>query len=151
MKTPTPSSVVPASQILLIDDNRNGLLVRRKILEDAGFCVSTASEPQEGLRRFSEDRFDLVITDYKMPHMTGVEVINLVRLHRPETPIILISGMVDALGLNEQNTGADVVVSKNANEVTHLVRAARRLLDPNFRRKSVASQTNSRSARAKTV
>jgi hypothetical protein len=43
-------------------------------------------------------------------------------------PVILISEFVDALGLNEENTGADAVIQKSANEVSHLIRAVGRLL-----------------------
>jgi hypothetical protein len=42
--------------------------------------------------------------------------------------IILISGFTDTLGLNEANTGADIVLQKSANEVTHLIRAVNRLI-----------------------
>jgi hypothetical protein len=45
---------------------------------------------------------------------------------------VLVSGYVDTLGLNEVSTGADVVIQKSANEVSHLVRSVNRLL----RRKS---------------
>jgi hypothetical protein len=41
---------------------------------------------------------------------------------------VLVSGFVDALGLNEATTGADGVIQKSANEVTHLVRAVNRLM-----------------------
>ena len=41
---------------------------------------------------------------------------------------MLVSGFVDTLGLNEASTGADAVIQKSANEVTHLVRAVNRLL-----------------------
>jgi len=51
-------------------------------------------------------------------------------------PIVLISGYVDTLGMNEASTGADVVIQKSANEVSHLIRSVSRLL----RRKSVKAQ-----------
>jgi CheY-like chemotaxis protein len=70
----------------------------------------------------------LVVTDYRMPHMNGKQGIDEIRKVRPATPVVLISGMVDPLGLNEENTGADAVVAKSNNEVSHLVRAVNRLL-----------------------
>ena len=63
-----------------------------------------------------------------MPGMNGVELISKLRDVRPAIPIVLVSGMVDVLGLNEANTGADAVVAKNAFEVSHMVRAVTRLL-----------------------
>ena len=51
-----------------------------------------------------------------------------IRQKRPGTPVVLISGMVKVLGLNEENTGADEVVAKDGNEANHIVRAVDRLL-----------------------
>jgi CheY-like chemotaxis protein len=63
-----------------------------------------------------------------MPKMDGLELIGKLRKISPDVPVILISGFVDALGLSEESTGADVVIQKSANEVTHLVRSVGRLL-----------------------
>jgi CheY-like chemotaxis protein len=60
--------------------------------------------------------------------MDGLELIGRLRKQTPDIPIVLISGFVDTLGLNEATTGADSVIQKSANEVTHLVRAVNRLL-----------------------
>jgi CheY-like chemotaxis protein len=81
----------------------------------------------------------LVVTDYKMPRMDGLELIVGLRKIQPELPVILISGFVDSLGLSEENTGADVVIMKSANEVSHMVRAVARLL----RKKPVKKQPGS--------
>jgi CheY-like chemotaxis protein len=84
--------------------------------------------PQEALRLFANECFDLVITDYKMPRLNGIEFIQQLRKQQPEVRIILLSGFTESLGLNEQNTGADAVMQKSANEVSHLVNAVNRLL-----------------------
>ena len=75
-----------------------------------------------------KQRFDVVVTDYKMPKMNGVEFITRLRKQGPAVSIILISGFTDTLGLNEANTGADVVIQKSSHEVSHLVRSVNRLL-----------------------
>ena len=79
---------------------------------------------------FESEKFDLVITDYKMSPMNGLELINRLRERNLETPIILLSGFTDTIGLRPETTGADVVLQKNANEIANLVRQARRLLNP---------------------
>src|SRR5579872_185245 len=122
----SPSST--SSRILLVDDNANGLSARRCVLEELGHRITTASSAAEALEHFAASRFDLVITDFKMPRMDGVELIVRVRKQSPHIPVILLSGFVDALGLSEANTGADVVIQKSANEVAHLVRSVGRLL-----------------------
>lgn len=82
----------------------------------------------------------MVITDYKMPEINGVDFIEKIRSVDPHIPVVLISGFVDALGLTEKSTGADVVIMKSANEVQHLIRAANRLLTPS-RKKPPRSAT----------
>jgi CheY-like chemotaxis protein len=124
----TPSENVATSRILLVDDNRLGLIARKAVLEDQGYRITTAAEGQEALERFGRDKFDLIITDYKMPKMNGLELIEKIRERPDAVPIILISGYAEALGMTEANTGANVVITKSANEVPHLVRSVNRLL-----------------------
>ncbi len=128
MKSSSSSSTVPAARILLVDDNQAGLAARKSVLEEFGHKVTTAVSGHEGLECFRAGTFDLVITDYKMPRMNGIELIERVRTLKKEIPVILISGFADPLGLNESNTGADVVIQKSSNEVTQLVRSVHRLL-----------------------
>ncbi len=139
----SPTSTTPA-RILLVDDNSNGLSARRCVLEELGIASATASNGADALDHFARHKFDLVVTDYKMPRMDGVELIARLRKQVPDLPIILISGFVDALGLSEGSTGADVVIQKSANEVSHLVRSVARLLR---RKKPPASEPPSRAKR----
>ena len=125
MKTPAPSH----SNILLVDDNRDGLLVRRTLLEELGYAVSIALNGEEGLKLFESANFDVVVTDYRMPRMNGAELIQRIRKLNPHARIILLSGFVEPLGLTEENTGADVVIAKSSNEPAHLTRWVKRLLN----------------------
>jgi CheY-like chemotaxis protein len=115
-------------RILLVDDNRNGLLARKSVLEEHGYEVRAHSLPLEALADFQEQSYDLVVTDYRMPRMTGSQLIVEIRALKPNLPIVLVSGVVDVLGLDEKSTGANVVIPKSSNEVTHLIRAVKRLL-----------------------
>jgi CheY-like chemotaxis protein len=117
------------AHILLVDDNREGLTARKSVLEELGFRIVTATSAHVALDLFGRHAFDLVVTDYRMPDMSGIELIQKIRRAKPATPIILISGFVDVLGLDSSTTGADVVMMKNANEVSHLVRSVTRLLN----------------------
>jgi CheY-like chemotaxis protein len=112
----------------MIDDNSLGLAARRSVLEELGHKVVTATLPHDALELCGKQRFDVVVTDYKMPKMNGVEFITRLRKMHPAMLVILISGFTDTLGLNESNTGADVVLQKSAHEVTLLIRAVNRLL-----------------------
>ena len=119
------------------------------MLEELGYRIATAASAADALDQFRHQPFDLVVTDYKMPRMNGVELILQLRKQTPELPVILISGFVDSLGLSEDNTGANAVIQKSANEVSHLVRSVGRLLRKPPARKPAASETPK--AKRKTV
>lgn len=121
------TKVAPA-RILLVDDNPHGLSARKSVLQELGATVVTCSAASDALELFGEQDFDLVVTDYKMPRMNGDELISRLRKIELHIPVILLSGFADSLGLNEANTGADVVIMKSNNEVAHLVRSVTRLL-----------------------
>jgi CheY-like chemotaxis protein len=136
MAARTFSSPSPHARILLVDDNTHGLCARKSVLEELGHRISTASSGADAIEQFGSHKFDLVVTDYKMPRMDGIELIKRLRKQAPGLPVVLISGYVDSLGLNEATTGADVVIQKSANEVSHLVRSVNRLL----RRKTIVKK-----------
>ena len=139
MKTPS-ARVHPGATILLVDDNPHGLIARRTVLEELGYRVRICESGAEALELFAAQPVDLVITDFRMPAMDGVELITRIRQVRPDLPIILLSGFVEPLGLTEQSTGADVVLSKSAGEVGFLVRSVRRLLSRQPQRKPMESE-----------
>jgi CheY-like chemotaxis protein len=124
---------------LLVDDNQDGLLVRRTVLEELGYRVAIALNGEEGLKLYESATFDVVVTDYRMPRMNGAELIGRIRKLNPHARIILLSGFVEPLGLTEENTGADVVLAKSSNEPAHLTRWVKRLLN-RATRKPPASQ-----------
>jgi CheY-like chemotaxis protein len=127
-------------RILLVDDNRDGLIVRKSLLEELGYGVQVANNGEEGLKLYEASNFDVVVTDYRMPRMDGVVLIARIRLINPNARIILLSGFVEPLGLTEENTGADSVIAKSANEPAHLVRWVKRLLNRAPSRKPPATQ-----------
>lgn len=149
---PNSSSSDLAGRILLLDDNAMGQSARRSVLEELGHKVTTQGVPQEALELCGKQRFDVVVTDYRMPKMNGVEFITRLRKRHPTMGVILISGFTDTLGLNEANTGADIVIQKSSHEVSQLIRAVNRLLrkqrEP--KRKSPSSQPSTKQDKRKT-
>ena len=91
----------PRGRILLVDDNSLGLAARRSVLEELGHKVQTSGTPAEALDLCGKQRFDVVVTDYKMPKMDGIEFIGRFRKLDPAGAVILISGFTDTLGLND--------------------------------------------------
>jgi CheY-like chemotaxis protein len=137
--------------ILLVDDNRNGLIVRKLLLEEQGYHVVTATDGAEAFELYQATLFDVVVTDYRMPRMNGIELIRGIREQNPEARIILLSGVVEPLGLTEENTGADAVIAKTSNEPSHLMRWVKRLLNRTALRKPARSQKTDRQTRAAAI
>lgn len=130
MRSDLSSRAQTPALILLVDDNQDGVVARRSVLEELGYKVVSAPCGSEALRTVEQQVFDLVITDYKMSPMNGLEFIATLRQRGFRKPIILLSGFAETLGLREETTGADVVIQKSANEITQLVRHTKRLLTP---------------------
>lgn len=122
------ASATSRTRILIVDDNRMGLIARRQVLEEVGHEVGIVQSAREAIDRFQLEHFDLVITDLKMPQVSGLELIRELRQLTPEVPIVLISGFSEALGLDEHNTGADAVIQKSHTEIPQLLRTVSRLL-----------------------
>jgi len=104
MKT-LPASAHNGATILLVDDNPHGLVARRTVLQELGYVIHTGACGAEALDLLGRHKVDLVITDFRMPNMDGVELITRIRQLRGNLPIILLSGFVEPLGLTEQSTG----------------------------------------------
>ena len=139
MKHVPAPSLAKTPEILLVDDNRQGLIARKSLLQELGYNISTATSGDEALELFSKQNFDVVVTDFKMPRMDGVELIKRIRSAQTGARIILLSGFVEQLGLTEQSTGADVVIVKSAGEVGQLTRSVKRLLSQPPARKPASS------------
>lgn len=81
--------------ILLVEDHddlRNGLRLR---LEADQYRVLEAADGQEALHCWRAHQPDLIITDFNMPRLNGLEVIQAVVAHQPALPIILMSGGIE--------------------------------------------------------
>ena len=88
--------------ILVIDDENAILSVVQTALSRAGFKVDIALDGQNGLQKFDNGQFDLVITDILMPGIGGLDIVKHIRnSHRPYIPIIGFSGTPWLLDKNQ--------------------------------------------------
>lgn len=95
--------------ILCVDDEENPLVLRKLVLQRAGYEVVTANSGREALRLAASQNVDLVLSDHLMPGMTGAELAQQLKATHPDLPVLLISGV------NEIPPGsniADVFLSK---------------------------------------
>lgn len=79
------------SKILLVDDDPQGLESTRKILEFAEYEVTTATDGQMALDKVRAQRFDVVITDVRMPKLGGLEFLRALSLCGESIPVILMT------------------------------------------------------------
>ncbi|MEO8764366.1 MAG: sigma-54 dependent transcriptional regulator [Ginsengibacter sp.] len=78
--------------ILIIDDEKSIRKTLTEILSYEGYKIDEASDGEEGLKKFREKTFDLVLCDIKMPKLDGIEFLEKAREINDEVPIIIISG-----------------------------------------------------------
>ncbi len=104
------------AQILVIDDEEMICRMADKILQLCGHDVVTAGDGQAGIDLVRQKLFDLVITDVRMPRLSGLEVIKALRSIQPETRVIVMGGegSVPAFGVEAfaRAVGADHVLHK---------------------------------------
>jgi two-component system, NtrC family, nitrogen regulation response regulator NtrX len=80
------------SNILIIDDEKAIRKTLSEILSYEGYKIEEAGDGEEGLRRFKDKTFDVVLCDIKMPKLDGIEFLDKVRETNPDVPVIMISG-----------------------------------------------------------
>ena len=81
--------------LLLVDDETNILSALRRLLRHDGYHIVTASSGEEGLRRLAEHEVDVIVSDQRMPGMTGVEFLNRAKLLYPQTMRLVLSGYTE--------------------------------------------------------
>ncbi len=82
-------------RILLIDDEESITSAIAGLLEDLGCTVVCSPDGQDGLERTREGKFDLIISDIRMPRMDGLAMLQCMREDGCTTPVVLISGHGD--------------------------------------------------------
>jgi two-component system NtrC family response regulator len=126
--------------ILIVDDEKNYLVVLEALLSPEGYEIMTSDKAQEALRLIQESDIDLLLTDMKMPGMTGMELLEEVKKIKPEVPVIMMTAYgtiemaVEAMKKHAydyitkpfQNEELKLTISK-ALENCHLVKENRRL------------------------
>ena len=101
-------------------------------MERWGYRVSAYLEQREALDALlaGEHRFDLVVTDFNMPGMSGLDVARAIRDARPDLPVIVVSGYVtDALRAQAAAAGVRELIAK-PHEVEELRDVVQRLVKP---------------------
>ena len=80
------------AKILVIDDQRSIRNTLKDILELEGYEVELAENGKDGIEIFLESKYDLVLSDIKMPEMDGLEVLSKIMEVHSDVPVVMISG-----------------------------------------------------------
>jgi Response regulator containing CheY-like receiver, AAA-type ATPase, and DNA-binding domains len=81
--------------ILVIDDDQDLCKVLSNFLKKSNYGVSVAYDAESGLDLLRKEKFDLVLCDYGLPDMTGVEALQRIKVLSPESAVIIITGYSD--------------------------------------------------------
>lgn len=128
-------TMVNGKRILIVDDEASIRDLCARVLARAGFVVATASNGTEGLKKLQDGAYDLVISDIRMPDISGLEVLEHAKLHYPSISVVLITGFGTPEAMaRARASGADKILTKPFNPIELLTTV-----------KEVLSRTNSRS------
>ena len=81
--------------ILIIDDEAGLRQMMARVLQRAGYEVTTAANGQDGLGLASEHAFDLLYLDIRMPGLNGLEVLKIIHARFPDLPVVLFTAQPD--------------------------------------------------------
>ena len=117
--------------VLYVDDEEAIIFLMRRLLERQGYRVSGYTDPHDAVEAVRADasRFDLAVTDYNMPGMSGIEVARALREIRSDLPIVLASGYItEELRAQAPAAGINELIYK-PNTVDELCEAVARFAD----------------------
>ncbi|MDO9101236.1 MAG: EAL domain-containing protein, partial [Candidatus Nitrotoga sp.] len=101
------ASLRPSRTLLLVDDEANILSALKRLLRRDGYDILTAMSAEQGLELLARQQVDVIISDQRMPGMSGVEFLRRVKTLHPETVRLVLSGYTDLQAVTDAiNEGA---------------------------------------------
>jgi len=139
---------MPKHNILVVDDEKNILKVVSLTLKENHYEVDTARSSEEAIEKFTQNTFDLVITDLKLPGKTGIDLLSYIKAREPDVPVIMITafGTIET-AIHAMKKGAFNYLTKpvNPDELLTVIREALEKLElrkENVSLRSVLKQTH---------
>ncbi len=115
----------PMVRIMIIEDDEEMRSLLKEFFEEEGFETDSVSNGVDALKILSEDHVDLVITDIRMPGLSGLDILPAIRRLKPETPIIVMTAYgSEDLRRRTLERGATIYLEKpiRLNQLKTLVR-----------------------------
>ena len=140
---------MPQKTILVVDDEPNSLFVTSQILRDQSYEVITADNGSSALDKLKAEKINLVITDERMPGITGMEVLRQTKKYDARIPVIILTGYgTIPLTINALKEGAfyffEKPVSQNLNQFYAVVEDALTAQDHESQAREQRKETNGR-------
>jgi PAS domain S-box-containing protein len=109
----TPASVAQQLHILVVDDEAVVRRIVGEYLKLDGHIVEVANSGHDGLEKFRNDRFDLVLVDRAMPDISGDQVATAIKSAEPKVAVVMLTGFGSMMeAADEKPTGVDFIVGK---------------------------------------
>ncbi|MEM2342327.1 MAG: response regulator [Candidatus Bathyarchaeia archaeon] len=114
-------------RILYVEDTKDDQIILKHLLEKRSrinFELITVSDGFEGLKKISEEDFDLIILDYKLPGMTGLDFLERLKKMNIATPVIFVTGKGDErIAVEAMKRGAKDYIVKDEEDFNRLIKA----------------------------
>ncbi|MBL9139462.1 MAG: response regulator [Verrucomicrobiales bacterium] len=124
-----PSASGHTARILLVDDDDALRRVLERVLRSLGFHVECAANGGSGWKAIREGNFDLLITDYNMPEINGIQLLRQLRASGSTLPVILVTAEIDNATLQEADSLGKCVTLPKPFEAAALVATIWSVLD----------------------
>ncbi|RJP66756.1 MAG: response regulator [Candidatus Abyssobacteria bacterium SURF_17] len=100
-------------KILLVDDDPEFRRAMKKLFEKSGYDVTAAGDGEEALEALGKSRFDLIISDLRMPRLDGIELMEEIKRKKVNVPVIFITGYGEVESyMDAMNLGAFEYINK---------------------------------------
>ena len=136
------SFVAPQAKILIVDDNPENLMVTRSLLKRTAVFVDTAASGEECVHKVRQNVYDLILLDYMMPQMDGIETLQRMREleNGKDTPIVAITANAVAFTTDfYEKSGFDDSLTKPLH-TTELLEVLKRFIPDKIQQKETEEQ-----------
>lgn len=104
------------ASVLLVDDEEDFLDLLSERLRNRGMKVATSTDGYGALKRIEQETFDIIVLDFAMPGMDGIETMKKIKAIQPKTEMIMLTGHATLhSGIEAMKTGAVDFLEKPAN------------------------------------
>jgi len=124
MKTEIKTEIIRRKRVLVVEDDAVFRDWANHVLERQGYTVAHCNNGAEAMTLFSNDSFDVVVADFRLPFMSGDELAERIKTIAPQQPVLIMTG--DS-SFRCRDSSADAVLFKPF-EAGELGRAVKRLL-----------------------